>query len=158
MSRGGTWWTGSADHIVSDTVAAKTQVVRDFYVDLHNIRQVHPLVVEVRETDRLERADGYVQTYRVRDRIPLGPVTMPITYTARVDVPDSGDVRTEARQFPWVRLDGVVSFDEVEAGTLITERLRIEAPHPLAAMTVRQAVAAHVEMLAGVRRTFAPRP
>ena len=158
MGRIRTWLTGSADHVVSDTVAAPTAVVRDFYVDLHNIREVHPLVVEVRETDRRERADGYVQTYRVRDRIPLGPVTMPITYTARVDVPNHGDVRTEARQFPWVRLNGVVSFDEAEDGTLVTERLRIEAPRPLAAVTVRQAVAAHAEMLAGIRRAFAPEP
>src|SRR5688500_5158171 len=100
MGRSRTWWTAGADHIVSDTVAATTTVVRDYYVDLHNIRHVHPLVVEVNATDRRERADGYVQTYRVRDRVPLGPVTMPITYTARVDVPSRGDVRTQARQFP----------------------------------------------------------
>lgn len=148
-----------ADRTVSDVVAAKPALVRDFYVDLHNIRHVHPLVVEVRAVNRRERVDGYVQTYRVRDRIPLGPVRMPIVYTARIDVPRHGDVHTEARQFPWVRLYGVVSFDEVafddvEGGTRITERLRIEAPRPLAAMTVRQAVAAHIEMLAGIRRTF----
>jgi hypothetical protein len=158
MARGERWWTGHAERSVSDTVSARVELVRDFYVDLNNIRLVHPLVVEVMATDRRERADGYVQTYRVRDRIPLGPVTMPITYTARLDVPGSGDVRTEARQFPAVRLNGVVSFDEVEGGTRITERLRIEAPRPLVAMTVSQAVAAHVEMLAGIRRTFASRP
>jgi hypothetical protein len=157
MALGGRWWTGCAERTVSDIIAAKPEVVRDFYVDLRNIRHVHPLVVEVRTVDRREGVDGYVQTYRVRDRIPLGPVRMPIVYTARLDVPRSGDVRTEARQFPWVRLDGVVSFDEVEGGTRITKRLRIEAPRPLAAMTVRQAVAAHVEMLAGIRRTFASR-
>lgn len=158
MGRNGRWWTGCADRTVSDTVSAKPELVKDFYVDLNNIREVHPLVVEVRSVDRQERADGYVQTYRVRDRIPLGPVTMPITYTARLDVPNSGDVLTQARQFPGVRLDGVVSFEEVEGGTRITERLRIEAPRPLAATTVRQAVAAHAEMLAGIRRTFASRP
>lgn len=158
MAGGGRWWTGRADRTISDVVLAKPVLVRDFYVDLHNIRHVHPLVVEVRATERREYADGYVQGYRVRDRIPLGPVTMPIIYTARVDVPDCGDVRTAARQFPWVRLDGVVSFDEVEGGTRITERLRIEAPRPLAGLTVRQAVAAHVEMLAGIRRAFASRP
>jgi hypothetical protein len=157
MVREKRWWTGHVERSVSDTVSARVDVVRDFYVDLDNIRLVHPLVVEVMATDRRERTDGYVQTYRVRDRIPLGPVTMPITYTARLDVPDTGDVRTEARQFPAVRLDGVVSFDEVEGGTRITERLRIEAPRPLVATTVRQAVAAHVEMLAGIRRTFASR-
>ena len=35
---------------------------------------------------------------------------MRITYWARVDVPTHGDVITEARQFPRVRLNGTVSF------------------------------------------------
>jgi hypothetical protein len=128
--------------------------VRDFYVDLDNIMTVHPLVVSVQSTARTQTADGYAQTYRVRDRLRLGPITLGIAYTARLRVPVHGDVRTEARQFPRVSLDGVVSFDEEDAGTRITERLRIEAPHPLAAVTVRQAVAAHAEMLAGIRRHF----
>ncbi|MDT4999847.1 MAG: hypothetical protein QOK12_1952, partial [Mycobacterium sp.] len=71
------------------------------------------------------------------------------------DVPLHGDVLTEARQFPRVELDGVVSFEEEGDGTRVTERLVIRAPRPLAATTVRQAVAAHVEMLAGIRRHFA---
>ena len=67
MAHGARWWTGRADRTVSDVVAARSELVRDFYVDLHNIRHVHPLVVEVRAIDRRERVDGYVQTYRVRD-------------------------------------------------------------------------------------------
>ena len=66
-----------------------------------------------------------------------------------------GDVLTEARQFPRVALDGVVSFAASDDGTRVTERLRIEAPRPLAAVTVRQAVDAHAEMLAGIRSHFA---
>jgi hypothetical protein len=77
-----------------------------------------------------------------------------IGYTARLHVPVHGDVLTEARQFPRVALDGVVSFAEAGEGTRITERLRIQTPRPLAAVTVRQAVAAHVEMLAGIRKCF----
>ena len=77
-----------------------------------------------------------------------------ITYTARVHVPARGDVLTEARQFPRVLLSGTVSFDQVTGGTRLTERLRIEAPRLLAAITVREAVAAHAEMLAGIRRSF----
>jgi len=41
-------------------------------------------------------------------------------------------------------------------GTRVTERLVIRAPRPLAATTVQQAVAAHAEMLAGIRRHFEP--
>jgi hypothetical protein len=66
-----------------------------------------------------------------------------------------GDVLTEARQFPRVALDGVVSFVASGNGTRVTERIRIAAPRPLAAVTVRQAVAAHAEMLAGIRTHFA---
>jgi hypothetical protein len=63
-------------------------------------------------------------------------------------------VITEARQFPRVRLHGVVAFTPIGAGTRVTEHIRFEVPRPLAAVTIRQAVAAHVEMLAGIRRHF----
>ncbi len=96
-------------------------------------------------------------TYRVRDRIPLGPLTMPITYWARVQVPTDGDVITEARQFPRVRLSGVVSFQPTEVGTRLTERLSIAAPRLLAAVTEREAVDAHGVMLAGIRSHFEKR-
>jgi hypothetical protein len=148
------WWIGSAERTITDVVPAPPAEVRAFYVDLDNIKLVHPLVVSVQSTARTETADGYTQTYRVRDRIPLGPLVLSVAYTARLHVPVHGDVLTEARQFPRVALDGVVSFAETGDGTRITERLRIQAPRPLAAMTVRQAVAAHVEMLAGIRKYF----
>ncbi|WP_029114101.1 SRPBCC family protein [Mycobacterium sp. URHB0044] len=154
MNSGNSWWIAGAERTVSDVVPAPPDVVRAFYVDLDNIKHVHPLVVSVQSTARTDTADGYAQTYRVRDRIPLGPFTLGIAYTARLWVPVHGDVRTEARQFPRVTLDGVVSFIGVGDGTRITERLRIQTPRPLAAVTVRQAVAAHVEMLAGIRTHF----
>jgi hypothetical protein len=154
VSRRNSWWIASAERTISDVVPAPPDVVRDFYVDLDNIRQVHPLVVSVQSTARTETADGYTQSYRVRDRIPFGPFTLGIAYTARLRVPKHGDVLTEARQFPRITLDGVVSFDGEGDGTRITERLRIRTPRPLAAVTVRQAVAAHVEMLAGIRAHF----
>jgi hypothetical protein len=87
----------------------------------------------------------------------LGPLSMPITYWARLDVPADGDVTTEARQFPRVRLNGTVTFQPIESGTRLTERLKIAAPRLLAAMTQREAVKAHVAMLAGIRRHFESR-
>jgi hypothetical protein len=154
VTRGSSWWIASAERAVTDVVPAPPDVVRAFYVDLDNIKLVHPLVVSVTSTSRTETADGYIQTYRVRDRLPLGPFALGIVYTARLRVPVHGDVQTEARQFPRVVLDGVVSFTEVGDATRITERLRIAAPRPLTGVTVRQAVAAHVEMLAGIRKHF----
>lgn len=148
------WLIARAVRTVCDEVPAAPDDVRAFYVDLNNIKAVHPLVVSVRATERSETADGYQQSYRVKDRIPLGPFTVPTSYEAHLTVPRVGDVTTEARQFPRVRLDGVVSFDPTDSGTRVTERITIQAPRLLAGMTTREAVKAHVEMLAGIRRHF----
>ncbi|MGC2676505.1 MAG: SRPBCC family protein [Mycobacterium sp.] len=147
------WITHSA-HTLTDQIPAPPNRVRDFYVDLDNIKVVHPLVVSVQTISRSQTPNGYQQTYRVHDRIPLGPLAIRITYWARVEVPEHGDVLTEARQFPRVRLSGTVNFQPIDAGTLLTERLQIAAPRPLAALTQREAVDAHVAMLAGIRSHF----
>jgi hypothetical protein len=142
------------DRVLSDEVSASPDDVRAFYTDLNNIKTVHPLVISVRATTRTELADGYRQTYRVKDRIPFGPLALPTSYVAHLTVPAAGDVITEARQFPRVRLHGVVAFEPSGVGTRVVERLTIEAPRPLAAITTREAVKAHIEMLAGIRRHF----
>ncbi|OBJ47384.1 SRPBCC family protein [Mycobacterium asiaticum] len=151
------WWIARAERTLSEQVPAAPEQVRDYYVDLDNIRLVHPLIVSVEVLSRSETADGYEQSYRVVDRIPLGPVTMKVTYRARLRVPAYGDVLTEADQSPGVRLRGTVSFIAIEGGTRITERIRFQAPRPLAAFTVREAVKAHTKMLYGIRRHFESR-
>lgn len=148
------WFIGRAERTIAEDVPASPDEVRGFYVDLNNIKAVHPLVVSVRATARTEMPDGYRQSYRVKDLIPLGPFTLPTTYWAHLSVPTAGDVVTEARQFPRVRLSGVVSFEPTDVGTRVTECLTIEAPRMLAAITTREAVKAHIEMLAGIRRHF----
>jgi len=148
------WWTARAEHTLTQEVPAPPDEVRDFYVDLNNIRLVHPLIVAVEAVSRSETLDGYVQSYRVVDRIPLGPFTLRITYRARLQVPAAGDVLTEAHQSPGVRLRGTVSFEPTETGTRVTERIRIAAPRVLASVTTREAVKAHIAMLAGIRRHF----
>ena len=149
------WWIRGEERTLTEDVAALPDRVRDFYVDLDNMRLVHPLVVSVRTITRHDTAAGYVQTYRVSDRIPLGRITLRTRYTARLQVPAAGDVIADARQFPWVRLHTVVTFDAIDGGTRIVERMRIEAPRPLAGVTIREAVHAHTEMLANIRRHFA---
>ncbi len=148
------WWIAHAERTLSEEVPAPPDDVRDFYVDLDNIKLVHPLIVSVQATSRTETPEGYLQSYRVVDRIPLGPFTMRITYRARLHVRTDGEVTTEADQSPGVRLRGKVSFAPIDGGTRITERIRIAAPRPLAPMTTREAVKAHIEMLAGIRRHF----
>lgn len=148
------WWITHAERTLSEEIPAAPAEVRDFYVDLDNIKTVHPLVISVRTISRADTADGYEQTYRVADRIPLGMLDLRISYWARLEVPGHGDVITEARQFPRVRLCGTVTFEPIDPGTRLIERLRISAPRPLAAMTTREAVDAHIAMLAGIRRHF----
>jgi ligand-binding SRPBCC domain-containing protein len=143
-----------AERTVTEEIPAPPDEVRDFYVNLDNIKQVHPLVVAVRTTDRRQTADGYVQTYRVQDRIPMGPLRLRISYVARLQVPHTGDVQAESRQFPRVRLHTTVSFEPIADGTRITEHMRIEAPRGLAGTTTREAVKAHAAMLAGMRQIF----
>ncbi|MGB8391615.1 SRPBCC family protein [Mycobacterium sp.] len=148
------WWIADAERTLTQQVPAAPGEVRDFYVDLDNIKLVHPLIVSVQALSCSETPDGYLQSYRVVDRIPLGPFTIKITYQARLHVPAVGDVMTEADQSPRVRLRGTVSFEPIDAGTLVTERIRIAAPRLLASMTTREAVKAHIAMLAGIRRHF----
>lgn len=142
------------EQTLADDVPAPPADVRDFYVDLRNMKLVHPLVVSVRTISRRDTTDGYIEDYRVGDRIPLGKLTVPISYRVRLAVPAGGDVVTSARQFPRVRLDGTVSFEAVGVGTRIVERLSISAPAPLAGLTTRQAVRAHRAMLGAIRRHF----
>ena len=150
------WWTARAERTLTEEVPAPPGEVRDFYVDLDNLRLVHPLIISVEALFRTETADGYSQTYRVTDRIPLGPLTIRIAYRARLHVKSDGDVLTEADQSPGVRLRGTVGFEPIPGGTRVTERIRFSAPRPLAGVTTREAVKAHVAMLAGIRRHFEP--
>ncbi|MDT5169290.1 MAG: hypothetical protein QOD02_2621 [Mycobacterium sp.] len=152
------FWITHATRTLIEEIPAPPDQVRDFYVDLDNIKVVHPLVVSVQTISRSQTPDGYQQTYRVRDRIPLGVLSIRITYWARVEVPAHGDVITEARQFPRVRLNGAVTFQPIDSGTRLTERLQIAAPRLLAAMTQREAVNAHIAMLAGIRSHFQSLP
>lgn len=148
-------WIAHDERTVSEEVPAPPEQVRDYYVDLDNIRLVHPLIVSVKLLDREETPDGgYRVSYQVVDRIPLGPFIMKTTYRARLDVPAQGDVHTEADQSPGVHLRGTVSFDPIEGGTRVTERIRFAAPRPLAGFTVREGMKAHVKMLYGIRRHF----
>src|SRR6476469_463497 len=120
-------WVARAERTVSEEIPAPPNAVRDFYVDLDNIKQVHPLVVAVRTTDRRQTADGYVQTYRVQDRIPMGPLRLRISYVARLHVPHTVYVTAESHQVPSVRLHTTVAFAPIAAGTRVTEHMRIEA-------------------------------
>ncbi len=40
-------WIAHAERTISEEIPAPPEVVRDFYVDLDNIKEFHPLVVSV---------------------------------------------------------------------------------------------------------------
>ena len=146
--------SGARERTLVEQIPGAPEAVRSYYVDLDRIAEVHPLVVAVRTLSHRITDEGYETIYRVKDLIPLGFLSLPISYTATLTVPTTGAVTAQARQFPGVRLNSVVTFDAEHGGTRLTERIWISAPRVLLAVTVRQAVAAHVELLAGIRRHF----
>lgn len=56
-----TWWIAHAERALSQDVPAPPERVRDFYVDLDNLKLVHPLIVAVQALSRTETRDGYRQ-------------------------------------------------------------------------------------------------
>jgi ligand-binding SRPBCC domain-containing protein len=147
-------WITETEQVLSERVPAPPEQVRAFYVDLDNLKSLHPFLVSVERDGRQSAADGYVQSYRIRERIPLGPVTLPIRFRARLSVPLTGDVVADSWQFPRIWLHTVVSFEPEADGTLMTERIRFAAPRPLSRITVTEGVVAHRAMLAGIAEHF----
>lgn len=141
--------------MVVEDIPAPPAEVRAYYVDLKNLAALHPLIVSVNTISDSVTDGVHETTYRIKDRVPVGLLTLPVTYTAIMRVPVDGPVTSRALQFPGVRLQSRVTFDPVNAGTRLTESIQISAPRPLLGLTVRGAVAAHTEMLAGIRRHFA---
>ena len=147
-------WMCRARFELSREVPGTPDDVRTFYTDLANMKLVYPLVVAVELVGDRHDSQGHHRDYRVRDRIPFGPLTLAVTYNATVLVAPDGVVHTEARQFPKVRLRGRVTFAPTGAGTTVTETVDIAAPRLIAAFTASQAEKAHTEMLAAIRRHF----
>jgi ligand-binding SRPBCC domain-containing protein len=147
-------WIAQTEHVVSERIPAPPERVRAFYIDLANLKSLHPFLVSVQPDGRQSSESGYVQHYRVHERIPLGPVRLPIHFRARLSVPFSGDVVTDSWQFPRIRLHTVVSFHPDGDSTMLTERIGFSAPRPLARITVTEGLVAHRAMLAGIAAHF----
>jgi len=147
-------WLSRSRFELREEVPGAPEDVRTFFTDLANMKLVHPLVVAVDCLDDRRDAQGHFRAYRVRDRVPFGPLNLAVTYRATVLIAPDDVVHTEARQFPQVRLRGEVTFAPAGAGTTVTETVDIEAPRPLAAFAVEQAEKAHAAMLAAIRGHF----
>lgn len=46
------WWIAHAERTLVEHVPAPSEAVRNFYVDLDNIKLVHPLIVSVQAVTR----------------------------------------------------------------------------------------------------------
>jgi hypothetical protein len=144
------WWRASSERTLTEFVPTDPATIRAFYTDLKNLKAVHPLILTVREV-----APG---RWRVRERNTFGPLSFRTSYSVQMDVDADGDVVGESQAHLGVRLRDVVSFEAVDGGTKVVERLRLVAPRPLIGYAHREAVKAHEEMLAGMRRHFEQRP
>ncbi|MDO3638167.1 SRPBCC family protein [Mycolicibacterium arseniciresistens] len=144
------WWRASSEWTLTEFVPTDPATIRGFYTDLQNLKAVHPLILTVREV-----APG---RWRVQERNAIGPLAIRMWYSVQMDVDVDGDVIGDSQAHLGVRLRDVVSFEAVDGGTEVVERLRLVAPRPLIGYAHREAVKAHEEMLAGMRRHFEQRP
>jgi hypothetical protein len=143
-------WRASSDWTLTEFVPTDPATMRAFYTDLTNLKALHPLILSVREV-----APG---RWRVQERNALGPLGIRTWYSVQLSVDADGDVVGESQAHLGVRVHDVVSFEAVDGGTKVVERLRLVAPLPLIGYAHREAVKAHEKMLAGMRRHFEQRP
>jgi hypothetical protein len=131
------------DFVLEVELRASRDRVRSFLGDLHNHRDLHPLIVAVEEL-AADPARPSARRYRITDRLPFGPFGMTIAYTAAIEALDAGRVRGEAWQAPGIHLTTEYELADLDdGGTQLVERVSVEAPWPLRRFTIRQARAAH---------------
>jgi hypothetical protein len=151
--------TATAHLVVTGTVPGSPGPVRAWWCDIANLASVHPLIVGVRQVGQAVSDDGTTVTdYRVTDRMAIGALRMRFTYRVRVSAPKEGPLRTEARQFPLIRLRSEISFVPAEGGTVVQERLTVHAPRPLLRFVTREAERAHSRMYTAMGRLFTDGP
>ena len=95
--------SGAREHTLVEQIPGAPEAVRSYYVDLDRIAEVHPLAVAVRTLSHRITDEGYETTYRVKDLIPLGFLTLPISYTATLTVPAAGAVTAHVEMLAGIR-------------------------------------------------------
>lgn len=140
------------DFVLEVELRAPRDRVRSFLCDLHNQRDLHPLIVAVEE-QAADPARPSARRYRITDRVPIGPFGMTIVYTAAVEAQGAGRVCAEAWQAPRIHLTTEYELTVLEdGGTRLVERVSVEAPWPLRRFTIRQAQVAHRTTLDRMKR------
>jgi hypothetical protein len=140
------------DFVLEVELRVPRERVRSFLCDLHHHRDLHPLIVAVEER-AADPARPRARSYRITDRVPIGPFGMTIVYTAAIEALGAGRVRAEAWQAPRIHLTTEYELAELDRGTTrLVERVSVEAPWPLRRFTIRQAHAAHRTTLDRMKR------
>jgi hypothetical protein len=122
--------------------------LRDFLVDLRNHAPLHPLIESIDEIEPSREWPG-ARSYRVVDRIPVGPFTLKATYVATLEPVSEREVHGHARQSPGVRLDTIYTLTKTgdARATRLEERVFVSAPLGLKRFVVGQARRSHATTL-----------
>lgn len=133
-------------------IEAAPVAVRAHLASFEHHNAIHPMIVSVRELDPRTAADGLpLRRYAITDRMRLGPLTLRFTYLATTYETDDGELISDAYQRPRVHLRNSTKCLVSGTGTLVRERVTVEAPRPLVGFVLRQAQAAHQAMLANLK-------
>lgn len=134
------------DFTLEQDIDVAPSVLHGFLCDLNNYIPLHPFIESIKElTPSIELPRA--RRYRVADRIPLGPFSLPTVYVAALDAVSRNEVHGYAWQFPSIRLHTVYSLTATSLGTHLVESVSVKAPALLHRFVVNQARRAHTETL-----------
>jgi hypothetical protein len=140
-------------------IAAPPTTVEAALAAYRDHSRIHPLIVAVRQIASQSAPDGgALDRYIITDRVPFGPLRLPATYLATIWRAADGALVSDAYQFPRVHLHNVTRCQPEGVGTRVDEDITIQAPGPLIRYVRRQALAAHRDLLANLKRFLETTP
>jgi hypothetical protein len=126
-------------------------VVHAFLADLHNHRDLHPLIERIDDRPPDPRRPS-VRRYRVIDRIRFGPLAFRIAYLVELESVGPDEVVAAARQTPGIEVRTRYRVSCAPGGgTRLREEVAMKAPLVLIGYAHRQAEAAHRETFAKLK-------
>jgi hypothetical protein len=132
-------------------IAAVPGVVHAFLADLHRHRDLHPLIERIEDLP-LDPRRPAVRSYRVTDRMRLGPLSFRISYLAELTSLPPDEIAAAAWQTPRIEVRTRYHVAPASGGvTQLREQVLMKAPLLLIAYVHRQAEAAHRETLAKLK-------
>jgi polyketide cyclase/dehydrase/lipid transport protein len=131
-------------------IAVAPEVVHAFLADLHNHRELHPLIERIEDLPP-EPGRPEVRRYRVTDRMRLGPLSFRIAYVAEIRPVPPDLILGTAWQSPGIEVRTRFRVSPAPGGAIVREDAELRAPRLLIAYAHRQAEAAHRETLAKLK-------